>query len=471
MPARPVLRRLALPLLALVAGCAPVAGARVAPDPVAATARLEPAAWTPSSPPAEIAAWVRRGCEGLGPSRAACVEGALLRALPQAGVAPTMAALEALAAGDASLRNDGHVLAHGIGIAAYADPATVGETFGQCTPSFQSGCYHGVIQAYFADARVSPAGAGPTAEALNALCASYRTEAGRWIQFHCAHGVGHGLMAVHDHHLLKALDGCDAMTDAMERESCYGGAYMENIVNVTHPHHTETTRGHAHGGGDDAHAGHGAAEGHAGHGGGEAHAGHGAAGEDHAAHAEHGAHAAAEPWVPLKRDEPLWPCTAVKEAHRMSCYLMQTSPILYFNGGDFAAAGRACEQAPEEMRTWCFISLGRDASAYAPGDDAKGIELCGRVAASGQPSCITGLVKNRVDVTADADDGFRLCRRVTDEALAGACYRAVGSQVWLLNATAEARGRACAAGADGAWEAECRRGAGLPAAETPRAAR
>ena len=61
-----------------------------------------------------------------------------------------MGALSILAKRDTDVADDGHVYAHGIGIAAYRDPQTVGETFSRCTAEFQSGCYHGVIQAYFA---------------------------------------------------------------------------------------------------------------------------------------------------------------------------------------------------------------------------------------------------------------------------------------------------------------------------------
>ena len=111
-----------------------------------------------------------------------------------------MQLLDEAAARDADLRRDGHIYAHGIGIAAYTTADEVGRTFALCTPAFQSGCYHGVIQAYFLDAE--RAGQGVDSTRLNTLCSAYRGETGNhWLWFQCAHGVGHGLVMISAQHL------------------------------------------------------------------------------------------------------------------------------------------------------------------------------------------------------------------------------------------------------------------------------
>ena len=38
---------------------------------------------------------------------------------------------------------------------------------------------------------------------------------------------------IYAHNLPKALAGCDLLSDDWDKRSCYGGAFMENIVNVT----------------------------------------------------------------------------------------------------------------------------------------------------------------------------------------------------------------------------------------------
>ncbi len=423
----PYLRTAALAAaLLLSAGCA--GSTRTAAPAPSPTARLEPATWDRGSSPDSIAAWALRGCRGAGAGKVACFEQALISAIPGAGVDRVMGALDRVFAADTTLHPHGHVFAHGIGIAAYTGSATVGQTFGKCTPGYQSGCYHGVIQAYFADAGAG----GATAERLETLCRDYRSPEGRWLQFQCAHGAGHGLMAVNGQHLLRALEGCDLFTNPSEREGCYGGAFMENIVNAVNPHHTATTQ--LAGAKPDEHAGmdHG--------GGGHAHA------------------APAEAFKALDADEPLYPCTIVQERHRASCYAMQTSAILHHNRADFADAARQCERVPENLRRTCFVSLGRDAAAYAPKDHARAVELCRRASEDRLAWCVTGTAKNRVDVTSDAAAGLAYCRAVPTADTKRSCYRAVGEELAALYGAPAQRERACS-GAEAEFIAECRSGA------------
>jgi hypothetical protein len=350
----------------------------------------------------------------------------------------------------------------------------VAQTFSLCTADFQSGCYHGVIQAYFADSRGGDGGITPAK--LNGLCEPYRGPDKRWLEFQCAHGIGHGVMAVESHNLLRALDTCDILADRFEKEACWGGAFMENVVNATQPHHMHVTQVAD----VDEHAGHGDAHGEAAHDSAShdgtphdsthaaaGHEGHEMAGHDMSSMpgmAGHGEHGDAQPFMALDPREPLYPCTAVKEHHRQACYLMQTSAILFRNGGDFRDAAAKCQMAPAELQRTCFISLGRDANSYARGTRERAVQYCGLAPAVGQPFCIVGVVKNVVDVTADYRDGLSFCRLVPDNSKP-ACYLAVGQQVAILDATREGRERACAGAAQG-YVAECRRGANLPLVST-----
>ncbi|HEX8907459.1 MAG TPA: hypothetical protein VF771_21580, partial [Longimicrobiaceae bacterium] len=305
--------------LALVAACAAVtlAASQCASrngQQSAATAEAaapsgapEKAHWTRETTPQQIATWTRRNCRPAWHYQE-CVENALVSSIEPVGVDKAMAALGILAGQDSNIAREGHVYAHGIGIAAYRDAATVGQTFSRCTADFQSGCYHGVIQAYFADAKGGEAGVTP--EKLNGLCQPYRSNEGRWLQFQCAHGIGHGLMAVESHNLLRALDSCDQLGDTFEKQACWGGAFMENVVNATAPHHMAVTNVADAG----EHAGHGAAAGHdsaakhdmSGHEGHEGMAG--MEGMEHGGHGEHGA----EAFKALDPNDPLYPCNVVK---------------------------------------------------------------------------------------------------------------------------------------------------------------
>jgi hypothetical protein len=453
---RRLLRAVVVCAMALAGACAPAASsAGPSPAPVEEATRLEPREWTAQSPAAQIAAWARQGCRRAAEGRAVCIERALVSLLDQAGVSKSMEVLDTLVVMDDEVRGDAHPLAHGLGISAYRGPATLAATFASCPVSQMSGCYHGVVQGYFLDLSGQGRSIG-TAE-LDGLCEPHRSR--QFIFFQCGHGMGHGLMAVHGNHLPSALQACDLASNAFIRESCWGGAFMENVVNVTHPHHT--AGGHTQTQGDghapaDAHAAHGGADAHASsasHGAADGHAGHG--GEPAMAHGE---------WKALDRDDPLYPCNVVDTKYGDACYAMQTSAVMFFNGGDVAATAQMCDGAPEAFRTRCFMSLGRDVSSYAGQDHGRSIEMCGRTGAAAEDPgvlwCMRGLVETFLNQSADPRDGIRFCAAVPGDAVKQDCYRVVGDFTQSLGQTPEERARHCAA-ADPRFLAACRHGAGL----------
>jgi hypothetical protein len=454
----------------LAAACTPSARSGAGgPAPDRADAP-EVRAWTAESSAGEISRWMRRECGRPGRSKQPCVERGLVTLIDQAGIGRTMEVLDTLVNVDGDVRANAHALAHGLGIAAYRTPETMAATFAACPPTQMSGCYHGVVQGYFLS--LAAQGITPGRAQLDVMCEPHR--ASTFLFFQCAHGVGHGLMAVHDNHVPMSLEACDLATDDFIRQSCYGGVFMENIVRITHPHHTAEghagTQGH---GGHDArpaaggdHAAHGAAQpapaadAHAGHG------DHGAGAQPADAHAGHGAMRHAE-WRPLDRGDPLYPCNAVAEKYQWSCYTMQSSAILFFNGGDVRATARACEQAPAAFVSTCFESLGRDITALAAQDHRRSLEMCGRASglASGRGElwCQRGVVQNLVNLAADPDEGIRFCREVPGAANKGECYRAVGETIATLVAGAAQRGQSCQS-AEPEFVSACRRGAGVDAA-------
>jgi hypothetical protein len=399
---------------------------------------------------------IRRACLARPRAEAmSCYEEALLGVLRVEGVRPAMTVLDRLAEADPGIRRDGHVYAHVIGLAAFTTAEEVGETYASCTPAFQSGCYHGVIQSYFVD-HARRHGDHLDAATVDGLCADYRgDEAQRWQLFQCAHGLGHGLTMVLGYHLPRALEACDLVESPWEREACYAGAFMENIVQATVPHHTV-------GRPDAAGAGHHAAGSHAHHAAPQAapaeHAGHaGHAGHD--AHAGHG-DPAPEAFRGLDPADPHYPCSILDVRYLRSCYQMQTSAVLFFQAGDFAAAVRLCREAPELYRDVCYESLGRDVSSYVQQDHSRALRICGGLEARYAPSCHVGYTKNLIDLTAEVGDGIAYCRRVRDPASKQACYLAVGEQIAVLAPSPAARDAGCAAVEPG-FAPVCRYGAGL----------
>lgn len=433
----------------MAGGCAPMSRS---PGPA-------PAEWSAQSSAGEIAAWARQGCRRAQGGKNPCMERTLVGVLGQAGVAKGMEVLDTLLAVDADVRENGHELAHALGIAAYRSPETMAAAFVACPATQGAGCHHGVVQGYFLD--LLRRGRLPGTPELDALCEPHR--ATTFLYGQCGHGMGHGLMAVHENHVPMSLEACDLASDGYIRESCYSGIFMENIVLVTHPHHT--TEGHAAAGGShapgvsaDAHDGHAPADGHGGHGGDAAAGGHGMR------------HAV---WKALDRDDPLYPCNAVATKYQPACYVMQTGAILFFNRGNVDATARACEGAPESMVPICFGSLGRDAIAFQDQDHRRSLAVCERVGdragGRGGEWCMVGVVQNLVNLAADPAEGMRFCREVSTDAHKRECYRAVGEQSLALVANDELRGASCE-GAEPGFVAACRLGARLAAAGEDEAA-
>lgn len=367
-----------------------------------------------------------------------CHEARLLDELASAGTVAALDMLEWLAAADRDVRSQSHVLTHAIGINAYSPGETFTDAFEECTEVFQSGCYHGVVQAYFL------ATGEPDAEKVAGLCEPYEADpADRWLLFQCLHGLGHGLTMYYGHHLLMALDGCDLLTTDWNRNSCYGGAFMENVVNAINPHHPAAelvSDGTAveGGSGEEAEA------------------------SDHGAGVHvHGAMAMAggvEPFEPMRPDDPHYPCSILDEKYLTSCYLMQTSAMLWQNDGDIADAASSCLDAPDGWRDDCFMSLGRDISGRTLQDEDDARRECRKSPEDYRVWCYVGVVRNFVDVTATTDDGFSFCGALEDSAKPR-CHEAMGEALYSLYADEAGRREACEASETEELALACRRGA------------
>ena len=245
------------------------------------------------------------------------------------------------------------------------------------------------------------------------------------------------------HHLLMALEGCDLLTTGWNRNSCYGGAFMENVVNATAPHHPAS-----------ALVSPGAAA--------EGVPGEAAEASDHGAGMHgHGATAMAEgvePFEPLRADDPHYPCSILDEKYLTSCYQMQTSAMLWHNDGDIADAAAACVGAPEAMRNHCFVSLGRDISGRTLQDEDDARRECRKSPEEYREWCYVGVVRNFVDVTATTDAGFSFCRAVEDSAKSR-CHEAMGEALYSLHADEATRRETCEASETEDLALACRRGA------------
>ncbi len=124
-----------------------------------------------------------------------------------------------------------HQIGHVIGRAAALKYATLSETYKHGDDFCWSGYYHGATETV-----AKKIGKDKLLSKITTVCQDFY-KAGKYSfdHYNCVHGMGHGVMAVENGELFTALKLCDGYTDNWERQSCYGGVFMENVMNEINP--------------------------------------------------------------------------------------------------------------------------------------------------------------------------------------------------------------------------------------------
>jgi hypothetical protein len=275
--------------------------------------------------------------------------------------------LDALSKTDTYVLRTCHPLAHEIGHLAYAKYKSVTVAEGYARETCWSGYHHGLMESY-----ISQFDDRQLRSRINGVCKQDAAHPYSLAYYNCWHGLGHGLTIRFTQDIFHALRFCNAITHSWERQSCYSGVFMQNIV--------------ANGS---------------------------------------GMHKA----VDLKPSDPIYPCDAVTKQQKPSCYLMQTSYVLQVKNWNLPVAFRICDRVEAGFVGTCYRSMGRDISGAALLDPGKIVSQCALGAAAHRAECIAGAAANAVydrHARAKADALCQLvrpadrvaCRTATDEAVA-----------------------------------------------------
>jgi hypothetical protein len=275
--------------------------------------------------------------------------------------------LDALYKTDAFVKRECHPLAHAIGHLAYAKYKSVTTAEQYARETCWSGYHHGLMESY-----ISQFDDRQLRTKMNGICKQDATHPYSLAYYNCWHGLGHGLTIRFAQDVFHALRFCNAIRHDWERQSCYSGVFMQNIV--------------ANGS---------------------------------------GMHRA----VDLKPSDPIYPCDAVTEQQKPSCYLMQTSYVLQVKDWNLPVAFRICNRVEARYVGTCYRSMGRDISGAALLDPGTIVSQCGLGAAAHRAECIAGAAANAVydrHARTMADALCRLvdpadrpaCRKATDDAVA-----------------------------------------------------
>jgi hypothetical protein len=260
-----------------------------------------------------------------------------------------------------------HPLTHVIGRAAAQKYSNVGEAYIKGDHFCWSGYYHGVMEGILYETTPEK-----LPDTINAICNNIPGKAVYSFDYYnCVHGLGHGVMYITDNELFDALVLCDHLEGSWEQESCYGGAFMENVIVDFENHFTKY----------------------------------------------------------LKPDEPLYPCTAVPEKNKHACYLMQTSYVLKQNGYNFVDAFAQCSAVEDRHQDTCYQSVGRDASGSTVSDIARTKAYCllGKNERQ-QTGCVVGAVKDFISYFHSDTQAKQFCNSflVEDKTLTDICLFIAG---------------------------------------------
>jgi hypothetical protein len=326
------------------------------------------------------------------------------------GVRAGLDTLAALIRRDEGLGMRGHELAHALGRFAMTRRREL-SVLRECTPVFQSGCFHGALEGYFLH------GGTVDRASIGRICGE-REEPARpgYERLECWHGLGHGLMVRFGGDISQVLPLCDVLQTPLARRECQDGAFMERAIRAV--------------GTPSVNVGDGPAMAH--------HDSHGAD-----AKSGHDSHSAASPPAPLSQGELQRLCAGIDARYQPSCWAYQPIALLTIHGAEPTVVLDACDAAPAAGVRDCYQGFGKQYLGAMDGDAAAMIGACQQGDPAFAADCMMGGVEYFTDLEWTMEPGIAFCAQVPADARPR-CYGMIGERVALLHPTANARASACA---------------------------
>ena len=231
------------------------------------------------------------------------------------------------------------------------------------------------------------------------LCTGHAVTKEEFLLYQCVHGLGHGLMIYSGLDLPWSLKTCDRLQTNFDRVSCTGGGFMQNLMPGM-----GTTRY-------------------------------------------------------LRKKDPLYPCNAVAERHKVYCYLMVTSRILSLDGYNWRKTAAWCRRSEKGWVATCFQSYGRDASGVSEYQPQRTIQLC-LEAGKDAGECLYGASRDYGNNYAGGPQAARLCN-LSPARYRARCFEGVGTILGALHRLGNERRAACNAVTPSRYRSDCYRGAAI----------
>jgi cbb3-type cytochrome c oxidase subunit III len=231
------------------------------------------------------------------------------------------------------------------------------------------------------------------------LCTGHAVTKESFLLYQCVHGLGHGLMIYSGLDLPWSLSTCDRLQTDFDRVSCTGGVFMQNLMPGM-----GTSRY-------------------------------------------------------LRKNDPIYPCNAVSEGHKIYCYLMVTSRILSLDGYNWHKTAAWCRRSEKGWVATCFQSFGRDASGFTQYQPRRTIRLC-LEAGKDAGECLYGAARDYGNNYAGGPQAARLCD-LSPKVHRGYCFEGVGTILGALHRYGDERRAACSAVTPRRYRPDCYRGAAI----------
>jgi hypothetical protein len=259
-----------------------------------------------------------------------------------------------------------HRIVHAIGSASLVrNEGDVARTFAQGGSVCFSGYYHGVLERSLVG--VKSRNARGLARVARGLCTGVDIDPTIWLRLQCLHGLGHGLMITTGYTLPLSLAVCDRLQTGWAERSCNGGVFMENLGT---------------------------------------------------------SYGVASRW--LRDDDPVYPCNAVADEDKRTCFDLVTTQILRTVDGDFEEAATICSRVQQRWEGDCFRSLGRDAVSQVGDQPADVLPLCAVARPHGRENeCVAGAAATLASNYKSGIEAAALCRAAPTATRAD-CYFGVG---------------------------------------------
>ena len=276
-----------------------------------------------------------------------------------------------------------HRMAHAIGAASLArNRGNVAKTIAEGSSTCFSGYYHGVLER--ALVRVKTRDATRLGNVARALCDDPAVHVSRWMEYQCFHGLGHGLMITTGYGLPISLDACERVQAFLDRTSCKGGVFMENVTS---------------------------------------------------------SYGFRSRW--LRDDDPVYPCNVIDENDKITCYGMVTSRVLRVIGLDWEKTAEICSRVERDYVITCFRSLGRDISGQTRRDPEEIVELCEVTREyDAEEHCISAAAMDMASNFTSGVEAAELCE-AAPAYTRGECYYGVGGVIGRFTRTAAEREADC----------------------------